>query len=261
MSIVAVAGMGVYAPGYPNVASWIAREPRPGELQPSAATLDRSSRRRASYLTRSLGDAYEQALTESALDPTAVGSVFGLALGEAGTMIGLLDQMWKNNTGILSPMRFAGSVHNTASGAISIGTRNTGITTSIAADFDTPAVTLIEAIGIVLTHDTPVIAACGDEAAPADLVIGDQGWGALACAIALVPAAAADPRWPRLSMPHAAKTSKATLVHADMPSELARNPQAGLLDLIDALSRSASGSLRLDRGRGRGYCVDITRSV
>jgi len=257
MSLVAVAGLGVYAPGFPNLASWVAREQQTGELQPSAAMLDRSSRRRASYLTRSLGDAYQQALTEAALDPACVGSVFGLALGEASTMIGLLDQMWKKD-GILSPMRFAGSVHNTASGAVSIGTRNTGLTTSIAADFDTPAVTLLEAIAIVLTHDTPVIAACGDESAPADLVVGDQGWGALACAVALVPATTADARLPRISAPH---RGKATLAPAEMPAELAKNPQAGLLDLIDALRRNATGSLRLDRGRGRGYCVDIARQV
>ena len=158
-------------------------------------------------------------------------------------------------------MRFAGSVHNTASGAVSIGTRNTGITTSIAADFDTPAVTLLEAIAIVLTHDTPVIAACGDEAAPADLVVGDQGWGAVACAIALVPAAGANASWPRIAAPHAMINGKPTLSPSEMPHELAKNPQAGLLDLIDALRRNATGSLRLDRGRGRGYCVDLTWQV
>jgi hypothetical protein len=30
-----------------------------------------------------------------------------------------------------------------------------------------------------------------------------------------------------------------------------------MLDLIDALRRGESGRVRLDRGRGRGYCVEI----
>jgi hypothetical protein len=34
-----------------------------------------------------------------------------------------------------------------------------------------------------------------------------------------------------------------------------------MLDLIDHLLRGESGRLRLDRGRGRGYCVDILRSA
>jgi hypothetical protein len=248
MSLVAVAGAGIFAPGYAPV--------DPG-LQPSAALLDRSSRRRASPLTRAMGDAYKQALEEAALDPTEVASVFGLALGEASTMIGLLDQMWRAN-GVVSPMRFAGSVHNTSSGAISIGTRNTGITTSIAADFDTPAVSLLEAIAIVQTHGVAVIAACGDEAAPVDLVVGDQGWGCLAAAVALVPADGADPRFLRLSAPH---RGSATIAPADLPRALAQNPNAGLLDLIEALRRGETGSVRLDRGRGHGYCIEIARTV
>jgi hypothetical protein len=256
MSAVAVAGVGLYAAGYPNTAAWLARQPNaPAADQPQGALLDKHSRRRASALTKALADAYREALLEAQLDGASVASVFGLALGEASTMIGLLEQMWKKD-GVLSPMRFAASVHNAAAGVVSIGSKNTGLTTSLGADFDTPAMSLYEALAIVKTHGEPVLIACGDEAAPVDLVSGDEGWDSLTCALALVPLERADLRWPRLGVPF---RGEPTLAPADMPRGFAQNPQAGMLDLIDAVRRGASGSVRLDRGRGRGYCIEITQ--
>ena len=257
MSPVAVAGVGMFAPGYPNTAAWLARQPLAADdVAPQGTLLDKHSRRRASALTKALADAYREALLEAQLDPAGVASVFGLALGEASTMIGLLEQMWKKD-GVLSPMRFAASVHNAAAGVVSIGSKNTGLTTSLGADFDTPAMALYEALAIVHTHGEPVLVACGDEAAPADLVTGDEGWDCLTCALALVPVERADPRLPRLSVPF---RGEPTLAPAQLPRGFAQNPQAGMLDLIDALRRGDCGRVRLDRGRGRGYCVDILRA-
>jgi hypothetical protein len=252
--VVAVAGVGVYAPGFPNAAAWFAQHKDPAEPQPTAALLDKHSRRRASPLTKALADVYQEALLQAALDATRVASVFGMALGEASTMIGLLDQMWKKD-GSLSPMRFAASVHNAAAGVVSIGTKNTGFTTSIGADFDTPAMALCEALAIASCGE-PVIVACGDEAAPTDLVTDEQGWDCLTCALALVPVEQADAKWAQLSAPF---RGKPTLTAADLPRGLAQNPQAGLLDLIDALRQGQSGSVRLDRGRGHCYCIEIVQ--
>jgi hypothetical protein len=252
--VVAVAGVGLYAAGFPNAAAWFAQARDPAQPPPSAALLDKHSRRRASLLTKALADAYQEALLQAGLDGARVASVFGMALGEASTMIGLLDQMWKQD-GSLSPMRFAASVHNAAAGVVSIGTKNTGFTTSIGADFDTPAMALFEAMAIASSGEA-VIVACGDEAAPADLVSDDQGWDCLTCALALVPAQHADRKWPRLGVPF---RGTPTLAAADLPRGLAQNPQVGLLDLIDVLRQARSGSVRLDRGRGRGYCIEIVQ--
>ncbi len=259
MSVVAVAGMGVSLPGYPTLTAWQTRsasEP----AAPPGALLDKHSKRRASDFTKALADAYGQALTmaqercgSAALAPDKVASVFGSALGEVSTMISLLEQMWRGD-GALSPMRFAGSVHNAAAGVVSIGTKNTGFTTSIGADYDTPAMALVEAIAIVLNQREPVIVACGDEAAPSDLVGGAFGWDAVCCAVALVPAEDAPANLPRLSLPTRA-TANLTAPH--VPQGFADNPNAGLLDLIEVLSRGERGSLRLDRGRGRGFAVQI----
>jgi len=254
-SVVAVAGMGLHLPGFPNLVAWQKREPQPA-VSASGALLDKHSKRRASEFTKALADAYGEALNAAQLPPTTVASVFGSALGEVSTMISLLEQMWREG-GALSPMRFAGSVHNAAAGVVSIGSKNTGFTTSLGADHDTPAMALLEAIGLVLTRNEPVIVACGDEAAPSDLVGGAFGWDAVCCAIALLPAASAPAELPRLTQP---EIGVATLAPPELPSGLAENPDAGMLDLIELLVRGETGRMRLDRGRGRGYCVDILRS-
>lgn len=250
---VAVVGVGVYAPGYPDAARFLSGSPDPEAPAPTGALLDKHSRRRASLLTKAFADAYGQALAESKLEPAQVGSVFGSAIGEAATMISLLDQMWREG-GALSPMRFATSVHNAASGVVSIATKNQQFTTSLGADYDTPAMALLEGIALVKAHGMPVIVACGDEAAPGDLVGPDEGWQCLTCAVALVPEQGAEAGLPRLRAPRQAEP---TLAPPELPHGLALNPQAGLLDLIDGLRRGQSGVLRLDRGRGRGYAVEI----
>jgi hypothetical protein len=256
---VAVAGMGVCLPGYPNLKAWQTRsasEPAPA----AGALLDKHSKRRASDFTKALADAYGEALAtagthaQGALAADKVASVFGSALGEVSTMISLLEQMWRGD-GALSPMRFSGSVHNAAAGVVSIGTKNTGFTTSLGADHDTPAMALIEAIALVLNQREPVIIACGDEAAPSDLVGGAFGWDAVCCAVALVPAEDAAPNLPRLSLPTRAPAS---LSAPNLPEGFANNPEAGMLDLIEVLSRGERGTLRLDRGRGRGFSLQVS---
>ena len=49
----------------------------------------------------------------------------------------------------------------------------------------------------------------------------------------------------------------ATLKGADVTGRLSRNPEIGLLDLVDAVKGARSGRLRLDRGRGLGWSVGI----
>lgn len=254
-AVVAVCGMGLWLEGYPNLSAYLAGTQSAG-ASPSGALLDKHSRRRASDFTKALADVYAEALSAAALPADTVASVFGSALGEVGTMISLLDQMWREG-GALSPMRFAGSVHNAAAGVVSIGTKNTGFTTSIGADHDTPAMALFEAIAIVKSRAEPVMVACGDEAAPSDLVGGAFGWGSLCAAIALLPADHADPALPRLTAP---EIREPTLAPSEVPPGIEHNPEVGMLDLITSLARGASGAVRLDRGRGRGYCVEISRT-
>lgn len=263
-SSVAVIGTGAFVPGYEGIQGWASatRDKRGESDLPKAALVPTRQRRRASILSKAFADAYAEALAISDVDASQVASVFGSALGEAGTMIGLLDQMW-SAVATLSPMKFATSVHNAASGIISIATENRGFTTSLGADFDTPAMALFEGMGLVLAENRPVIICCGDEAPPKELAPEGAEWSLLAAAIALAPVGQA-PEAPRLSDLRIASATLAPPSHGNtspgtpsLHAALERNPNMGLLDLVTTLSRGKTGTLCLDRGAGRGFSVVI----
>ena len=177
---VAVLSTGLFVPGYGGVTSFLEGRHSEEHIEPKAAFIPARHRRRSSRFTKALAEAYTEALTQAAegwgdaVHPASVASVFGSALGEASTMIGLLEQMWTDE-GALSPMRFVTSVHNTAAGLMSIAGQNRGFTTSIGADFDTPAMGLTEGIGLVLAKEQYVLVCCGDEAVPEHLVQHGEG--------------------------------------------------------------------------------------
>jgi len=261
---VAVIGTGAFVPGYEGLEGWVSatRDTRGESDLPKAELVPARQRRRASVLSKAFADAFAEALTTSAVEASEVATVFGAALGEAGTMIGLLDQMW-SEVATVSPMKFATSVHNAASGIISIATENRGFTTSLGADFDTPAMALFEGMGLVLAENRPVIICCGDEAPPQQLAPGEAGWSLLAAAIVLSPVDQA-PNAPRLSDIRIASATLATPCYANMSSgppsphdALERNPNMGLLDLVTTIRRGDTGTLGLDRGAGRGFSVVI----
>ena len=256
-AVCAVAGVGFFTPRYPSIAALRAGQPSAEPAAASGELLDKHSRRRASELTKACADAYGQALKQAGVDAVSCGAVFGSALGEAATTIGLLDQLWRG-PGMLSPMRFAASVHNAAAGVVSIGTKNTGFSTALGADFDTPAMALLEGMAFVLAQGLPAIVVCADEAAPENLVEDEQGWDFLSCAVALVPAQGAAAALPQISAP---VCGAARWLTPELPRGLAQSPVVGLLDLVAALADPRAEDARLDRGRGHGYGVRIRRGT
>lgn len=254
MSIrVAVHGVGLFTPTAPNVAAWAGRSAE-GEASPTGEFIERRSRRRVSTLTKALADAYAEAVEQSGVSAETAPAVFGSALGEASTMISLLDQMWREGEG-LSPMKFAMSVHNAAAGVVSISGKNTGFTTSLGADFDTPAMSLMEAIGLVATRDEPVVVVCGDDAVPIDIVPEDKAWTLLTAAIVIGPPSDAA----------IAHLSGLAIQPGEVPATpvsgpLERNPNVGLLDLVLAVAQGTTGRVSLDRGAGRGWSVQVESS-
>jgi hypothetical protein len=254
----AILGVGAFSARFANASAFTSRTELSAPAAASGELLDKHSRRRASDLTKACADVYREALTQAGCDALEVAAVFGSAVGEASVTIGLLEQMWRG-PGMLSPMRFAASVHNASAGVVSIGTKNTGFTTALGADFDTPAMALLEGMAFALVHETPVIVVCADEGAPENLVSADEGWEALACAVALAPAGRAPAGAPYISAPFIDADRKAGWLSPELPSTLARNPSVGLLDLIAAVAQRDVGVVRLDRGRGHGYCVKLRR--
>lgn len=251
---VAITGLGLWLPGCPDVAAWLAGTSDPAAEKPPGAALDRVNRRRASPLDRALADAVAAAIAAAGADRTTVPIVVGSSIGEAGTMIGLLDQMWRHGLP-MSPADFTMSVHNAASGLISIANKNRGITTSLAADHDTPAAALLEGIGLALAHDGPAVVACGDEPAPEALVQYAPPWSMLAAAIVLAPVRAGEPRLAELRI---TMDDASTLALDGLPPLVRANPQVGLFALVDAVARGTAGVLPLDNGNGRGYRAVLT---
>ncbi len=253
-----VGGVGLWLPGVPGVEAWnegargitSADEEFP---KPSGASIERRSRRRASPLCRALADSYETAATQAGIDKSTTSSVFGSALGEVTTMLGLLDEMSRHEP--LSPMAFATSVHSAAAGTMSISAKNRGFTTSISAYHDTPGTALFEATGLLKSLGLPVMIACGDQRSPDRFVSDEHAFDMLAVAIALIPPGTEATPVAKLSVPH---LGEPTVPVADVPPRLGRNPQAGLLDLAAALLAGHTGVVGLDRGRGTGWCVTVS---
>ncbi len=250
----AVTGVGVWLVGVPDAAAWASGVVDDAVIKPVGNGLDKRNRRRASQHARALSDVYAEALAQAGADAETVATVFGSSLGEAGTMIKLLDQIHREKASP-SPMAFAMSVHNAASGLVSIGGGNRGFTTSIAADYDTPAMAIAEAVGVTHRFRTPVVVACSDEAAPPDLVPEVERFDAVAAALVIEPADTQNKVLARLRGPLFVEP---TIGGAEASPEVSLNPQMGLLDLVDAIQRGKRGMLRLDRGRGRGWCVAVS---
>ncbi|MCA8949396.1 MAG: beta-ketoacyl synthase chain length factor [Planctomycetes bacterium] len=255
---VAVTGIGLWTPRCVSAAAWAEGERADVEQKPVGLAFDKRNRRRVSALGRAIGDAVEEAIQMAAVDPVIAPVIVGSAIGEASTMIGLLDQMWRTREP-MSPAAFTVSVHNAASGMLSISKRNVGFTTSIAADHDTPIAVLLEGAAIVVATGTAVVVVCADEASPQSLMGPDAvNWDMLAAAVVLAPtdgaSAAPASRLAELELP---VQGPATIAPARCDDLLAGNPQIGLLDLIDAIQRGDTGILALDRGAGRGSCVEL----
>jgi len=229
----------------------------PQAEKPQGRAFDRVNRRRAGVLGRAIADAAAEAMEAAGVDPARVATIVGSSIGEATTMIGLLDQMWRYEEP-MSPASFTVSVHNAASGLLSISSKNQGFATSLAADHDTPGVALLEAIGIVHQDRAPVLVVCADEAAPVTLVRSAPPWDLLASALVLSPLDGAPPDAPRLEL---LTDAPVTLPPRPLDPVLAENPQVGLFDLVDAVLCGTGGVLRLDRGRGRGYAARLTHGV
>ena len=246
---VAILGLGLWIQGFPGAAAWAAGHRDPEAQKPVGKSLDRVNRRRASPLDRALADVVTDARDQAGVDAATVPVVIGSSIGEAATMISLLEEMWRHHTP-MSPADFTMSVHNAASGLISISNKNRGMTTSLAADHDTPAAALLEGFGLVLTNGAPVIIACGDEPAPPTLVQHAPPWSMLAAAVVLAPFADGADCLASLRVTHGARP---TLGFERFDRLLIDNPQIGLAALVDAVLQRREGVLPLDNGSGRGY--------
>jgi hypothetical protein len=154
---------------------------------PPCRVVDSRLGRGTSHITRMAVECAERAAVQAGFELQSVGSVFGSALGELEIAVEQLEMMLSEE-GIVSPARFKNSVHNTASGVLSIATKNRSFTTALAAGDHTLPATLLEAIlvldaGVV----TQALAVVADDAPPEPIRSArpDSDYAGLGAAFAL----------------------------------------------------------------------------
>lgn len=272
----AIWGLGVWTPDFPGTSAWISRTPTTPPAQPRGTIIPPMLRRRISPLTAAMMDALTEASTKADLSTCA--AVFASAHGETSVLEALLEQMTTQQP-TLSPVAFASSVHNTASGLLSIATHNRGISTSLAAGHDTVAAAFIEALGILHDGATDVLVVAGDLAEPNRLVDASERASLVSVAFhlkalhsanevegdtALIPpdsrrlmGVVGNPQ-PLALMTWPVRDLTIAPPKLGIKANLERSPCVGALNLADAITRRSYGTVRLDGGAGDAWCTTLS---
>lgn len=162
----AVMGVGAWLPGVPDVRALVDGTRRDDADAPPAR-LPVRMRRRTSLLIRMVAEVAAQASEQAGCSLGAMPIVVGSAYGELGTTMEMLHELSIERS--VSPFRFHNSVHNTASGYLSIAHENRCPATSLAAGWQTAAMALLEAKTLLEDRGGDVLVVVADETLPAAL--------------------------------------------------------------------------------------------
>jgi len=248
MKAVRVAGVGLWSPGFADVKAWREGRADPEVIKPPCALVGARLRRGSSRFANMLGEVVEQAAAAASIDVTTVPTFYGSSLGEIETMVTLLRMLYEEE-GKLSPNRFKNSVHNAASGLVSIGTQNTGFSTAIAGGARSFETTLLEAWAYLEDEGGALVLAVADDKPPEPLDTLDDH-GALALAFAL----AADGAGPTLSNLRRVETVER---FADVPDALRGNCASPGLELVAAVLDGRTGPVALSPVDGPQMVADL----
>ena len=258
MKPVYVTGLGVWAPGLPNVEAWVSGLQDPSAKRPTCDILNPRIGRYCSLVTRMAVEVCTQAGRQAEADLSEVASVFGSAYGEIQIAFEQLEMI--RQEGVPSPARFKNSVHNTASGHVSIATGNTGFSTAIAAGWSTVAMSFLEAWVWLETHGGAVIVCVADEPLP-EYLTDEPPYEPLGVGLHL----SAEPT--ALAMGRLSAMRRVERVQGDVapegrqrdaavPRRFAGNPCSAVLPLLEALLDRRSGTVPLEPGED-AWCVDV----
>ena len=230
-----VAGLGLWAPHYPNLAAWTAGAPDASATAPAAALLPARLGRRSSLLTRIAAEVLEQAAAGA--PSSAAPAVYATAYGETQTLCAILDSMFTDGT--VSPARFHNSVHNTAAGLLSIATVNRAFSTTLSAGPDTVAMALLECLALLQQRGGEVFAVIAEESPP--VPFAQDGFAPAGAALRL----SADelPGAQRISLRRADSA-----VRLEPRPDFRNNPIAVSLPLVEALHLRRAGLFALSGG-------------
>jgi hypothetical protein len=240
--------MGLWMPGYPDAASWLADRPVAGAEAPNAAAQAKM-RRRSSLLVNMVADVAAQASAQSGVPLSRLRVVVGSAFGELATLVEMLEE--RERDGVLSPLRFQNSVHNSAAGHLSIAYKNKAPAMSLAAGNDTVAIVLLEALTLLSLGGDEVLAIFADAPLPKSVWPGHQT-SAVSAALVLgrdEDATAAPPA-------HAVLEELRQTRTAVRPLEV-DSPCAAILPLVAALGHGRSGRVSVSPAEDPRWSIDV----
>jgi len=196
-------GVGLWSLGYPSFPAWVdagmpedldpAGDQAPGK--PSADLLHPRLRRRTSLLTRMIVTALAEAAGQGGAAHEQTRYIVVSSWGEIETTVDLLRQLAVPG-GPISPTAFHNSVHNTATGYLSIASGNHWPSTALAAGPHALEIGLLEALAGLRAAEGPADALLilAEERLPAPFTRADADPSfALALHLARAPGRATHP--------------------------------------------------------------------
>lgn len=247
-----VKGLGFWSPGYENLEAWMKNDRQDGVKVPPCRIVDSRLGRGTSRVTRMAVECAEQAAAQAGFDLSQIGSVFGSCYGELDIAIEQLDMMLTGD-GVVSPARFKNSVHNTATGVLSIASKNRGFTTAIAAGHHILAMTLLEAMLVLksgLAQEAVAIVADDSPREPLRSAAPEADFEPVGAALAL-------------SLSPDGALSKLTLFAGNegerfsLPEPFRRNPCAPVIGLVEAIEHESSGAFVLSEPPAQAWSVKL----
>ncbi len=155
-------GVGLWTLGQPSFAAWVAAgmpddlDPTPGQAagKPNADLLHPRLRRRTSLLTRMIVTALAEAAGQGGARHERTRYIVVSSWGEIETTVELISQLAVPG-GPISPTAFHNSVHNTATGYLSIASGNHWPSTALAAGPHALEIGLLEACAGLSSPEGP----------------------------------------------------------------------------------------------------------
>lgn len=169
-------GVGMWTPAFADFDAWLAagapdqlgvgEGAGDGNPPPPAKLLHSRLRRRTSTLTRAAVTALESATDQGGASLDSVRFVLVSSFGEIATTVDLLEQLAEPG-GLVSPTKFHNSVHNTATGYMSIASGNHREATAIAGGPHNLDIGLLEALAGLAEAGGDVVLIFAEELLPA----------------------------------------------------------------------------------------------
>jgi Beta-ketoacyl synthase, N-terminal domain len=252
MTALAIAGVGVYAPG---LADWretqaVLRGTAQHCPQPlpklSAALLPPTERRRANEMAHLAIHVATQAVMELPAETLAhLPAVFSSADGDGRVLGEMLEALAKTNVA-LSPTLFHNSVFNAPAGYWSIGSRCEAAATTLCAGAASFAAGLIEAYTQACTSNMQVLYVAFDSTFPVSLRAFAVDRQPFACALLLGPAATAPATLGAIDgWTMSANRGATATPYPALADFFAGNPAAAALPLLAAIARREAVLVRL----------------